>query len=103
MYGRDINIPVIEVELSKEEIQKLSKSFGLKQLAVERKSQYDKIDKILHEDLKKDSNKKGILDVNIDSFKNDSYKQFKLELSYFLQQEDALLNKLNDIYYLDIK
>jgi hypothetical protein len=99
MYGRDINIPVIDVELSKEEIQKLSKSFGLKQLAVERKSQYDKIDKILHEDLKKDSNKKGILDVNIDSFKNDSYKQFKLELSYFLQQEDALLNKLNDIYY----
>jgi len=99
MYGRDINIPVLEVELSKEDIQKLSKTFGLKQLAVERKSQYDKIDKILHEDLNKDKNKKGITDVNIDTFKNDSYKQFKLELSYFLQQEDALLNKLNDIYY----
>ena len=99
MYSRDINIPILEVKLSKEEIQKLSKSFGLKQLAVERKSQYDKIDKILHEDLKKDHNKKGIIDVNVDTFKNDSYKQFKLELSYFLQQEDVLLNKLNDIYY----
>ena len=37
---------------------------------------------------------KGIVDVNIDTYKNDGYKQFKLELSNYIMQDDEILNKL---------
>jgi hypothetical protein len=98
MYGRYINIPIKETELTKDEIQKLSKKIGLKEFGIERKSQYDKIDKILKDGIDL-TDKKGIVDVNIDTYFNDGYKQFKLELSNYIANDDELLNKFNDIYY----
>ena len=98
MYGRQINIPVTVTEMTKEEIQKLSKEFGVKDFGIEKKSQYDKIDKILKDGLNL-QDMKGIVDVNIDTYKNDGYKQFKLELSNYIMQDDEILNKLTDLYY----
>ena len=98
MFGRQINIPISKIEMTKDEIQKLSKKIGIKEFGIERRSPYDIIDKVLKDGLDIE-NKKGVLDVNIDTYKNDGYKQFKLELSNFLIQDDEILNKLNDLYY----
>jgi hypothetical protein len=98
MYSRHINVPIKKVIMTKEEIQKLSKNIGLKDFGIERRSQYDEIDKLLRDGLDV-NNMKGIVDVNIDTYKNDAYKQFKLELSNFIIQDDEILNKLNNLYY----
>jgi hypothetical protein len=98
MYSRHINIPIKKINMSKEEIQKLSKKMGLKDFGIERRSQYDEIDKLLKDGLD-ENNTKGIMDVNVDTYKNDGYKQFKLELSNFIIQDDEILNKLNTLYY----
>lgn len=98
MYSRNINVPVKDTKMTKDEIQKFSKKLGLKEFGYERRSQYDEIDKIIKQGLDL-NDKKGILDVNVDTFKNDAYKQFKLELSNFIVQDDEIVNKLNDLYY----
>jgi hypothetical protein len=84
--------------MSKEDIQKLSKKLNIKEFGIERRSQYDSIDKLLNDGLAA-NDKKGIMDVNIDTYKNDAFKQFKLELSTFIIQDDELINKINDLYY----
>jgi len=98
MYGRLISIPINEVKMTKEDIQKLSKKLGLKEFTFIGRSNYDKIDKILKDDIELED-KKGIIDVNIKTYENDGYKQFKLELSNFIIQDDALISKLTDLFY----
>jgi len=99
MYSRLINLPITEIKMTKEDIQKLSKRLGLKEFGYENRSSYDKIDKILKEDITLSDDKKGIIDVNIKTYENDGYKQFKLELSNFIIQDDEIISKLNDLYY----
>ena len=98
MYSRQINIPITEIKMSDDDIKKFSKKIGLKETSLERHNQYDEIDKLLLNKLDEED-KKGLMDVNMDIYKNDGYKQFKLELSNFLLQNDEILNKLNDYYY----
>lgn len=98
MYGREISIPVKLIEMTKDSIQKLSKKIGIKEFGIEKRNQYDQIDKLITEGLNI-NDKKGVVDVNIDTYKIDGYKQFKLELSNFILLDDEILNKLNDLYY----
>ena len=98
MYGREISIPIKLVEMTKDSIQKLSKKMGIKEFGIEKRNQYDKIDKLIIEGLNI-NDKKGVVDVNIDTYKIDGYKQFKLELSNFVLLDDELLEKLNDLFY----
>ena len=53
MYGREISIPVKVVEMTKDNIQKLSKKLGIKEFGIEKRNQYDQIDKLLGEGLNK--------------------------------------------------
>jgi hypothetical protein len=98
MFSRQINIPIKDIKMTKEDIKKFGKKIGLKDVSIERRNQYDKIDKVLKDGLD-EINKKGIIDVNVDTYKNDGFKQFKLELSNFIIQDDELINKLTDTYY----
>jgi hypothetical protein len=98
MYSREISIPIKITEMTKDGIQKLSKKLGIKEFGIEKRNQYDQIDKLITEGLNI-NDKKGILDVNIDTYKIDGYKQFKLELSNFILLDDELINKLTDLYY----
>ena len=89
-----INIPIKQTIMNYDDIIEYAKKYKIKELYTESKSIYDIIDK----DLIKYNNTnnpidKRIIEVNKDDYINEGYELFRLELSYYLKDQDKLREK----------
>jgi hypothetical protein len=90
-----INIPIKQTIMNYDNIIEYAKKYKIKDFYTESKSIYDIIDK----DLIKYNNfnnpiDKRIIEINKDNYINEGYELFRLEISYYLKDQDKLKEKI---------
>ena len=87
-----INVPISNIKLNKNNILEYAKKYKIKEIIIESKSIYDIIDKELsnNTDIIID---KRIIEANSNNFNEESYNLFRLELAYYLKDQNKLRQK----------
>lgn len=90
-----INIPIKQIVMKYDDIIEYAKKYKIKEFLTESKSIYDIIDKELvkYNNLNNPVDER-IVEVNKDDYKNEGYELFRLELSFYLKDQEKLRDKI---------
>jgi len=81
--------------MTKKDIIDYAKKYKIKEFLTESKSIYDIIDKeIVKYDSKNNPTDRRILDVNADKYKQEGYELFRLEVAYYLKDQEKLRERI---------
>lgn len=98
----NIYIPIIQIILNTDDIIKYAKKYKIKNIIIESQLIYNIIDKSIEN---YDENNiiidQRITDVNENKYKIEAYNLFRLEISYFLNNNEKIKNKLLKIINKD--
>lgn len=90
---QSINIPVQPITINYHELQKISNANGIKHFITDMRSLYDEIDDVIAMGPTNDIDLR-IQNVKKNTYDNESYELFRLELSDFFTQHVPLKNKI---------
>ena len=90
-----INIPIQQIIMKYDDIIDYAKKYKIKEFLTESKSIYDIIDKelIKYNNLNNPVDDR-VIEVNKDDYYNEGYELFRLELSYYLKDQEKLKDKI---------
>ena len=94
-----INVPIKQIKMTYDMIIEYSKKYKIRVFLTESKSIYDAIDKELIDYKNKNKTKptvidKRIIEVNKDKYNHEGYELFRLELAYYLKDQDKLKERI---------
>lgn len=99
IIDRYINVPIKQTKMTYDMIIDYSKKYRIKEFLTESKSIYDAIDKELINHKNQNKTKfpiidKRIIEVNKDKYNQEGYELFRLELAYYLKDQDKLKDRI---------
>ena len=95
IIDRNINIPIKQTMLSTDDILAYAKKYKIKEFLTESKSIYDVIDKeLINYNPKKQTVDERIIEVNKNKFMEEGYELFRLELAYYLKDQEKLRERI---------
>ena len=97
IIDRYINVPIKQIKMNYDMIIEYSKKYKIREFLTESKSIYDAIDKELFDYKNKTKSTvidKRIIEVNKDKYNQEGYELFRLELAYYLKDQDKLKERI---------
>ena len=95
IIDRNINIPIKQIEMSNDDIITYAKKYKIREFFTESKSIYDIIDKELNNyQPEKQFFDDRIIEVNKNTYNEEGYELFRLELAYYFKDQEKLKEKL---------
>jgi hypothetical protein len=95
IIDKNINVPIKQNNMSHNDIIAYAKKYKIKEFLTESKSIYDIIDKeITNHNPKKQFIDERIIEVNKSKYNDEGYELFRLELAYYLKDQEKLREKI---------